>query len=47
MNKVCKFSKSTRDFVFDAWDKNSLDVGLGGPRSHMVSFFNSNSRLFF
>ena len=37
-NKVWRFSKLARNFVFHARDKNSLDMGLGGPKGNVVCF---------
>ena len=42
ITKVCKFSKLARDYFFNAGDKKSFDMGLGGSKGHMVRFlFNS------
>ena len=37
-NKVWRFSMLARNFVFHAKDKRSLDMGLGGPKDHVVCF---------
>ena len=44
--RVGKISKSAREFVLHAGDKNSFDIGSGGPEDHNLRFF-GNRRSFF
>ena len=32
--------------MFDVGDKNSFDIGLGGPKDHVVSFFFNSDDFF-
>ena len=46
INKVWKFSKLARNFLFNAGAENSFDMGLGGPKGYMVRFFSHSVDFF-